>query len=535
MKKTLLLFLLFVVFVFTGFSQITLESGSNLIVSSSTSVIAANGIVNNGGSIDIASTAVIENQGDLENNVSGLITATSTGTFKFNGSVAQEITGNHDAEFYGNVEIDNSNGVSITSADQTINGTLEFTNGLLTLNTFNLALVNDATTPETGKYVQTNSTGYVTRNVPADASDVVFPVGNSAYNPITLQNSATATADDYSVRVLDVEPASGSTNHMVDRSWEVAEGTPGASELTVTAQWNSTEELTGFDRDNAAIGLTSDAGSTYEWAGTDAATGSDPYRLAGSTFTGVGTFAVGDYFYAGKQLDLVFFLSGAYNGSAMDNDLYTAALIPTTDPYSLGTTVTSVPSNAIDWVKVELRSNADHADVDYSFAFFVDASGNLLNTDGTTGGKITGAVLQNYYIAVTHRNHLGVVSSAVVDLSATSPTYDFTTALSSAWDDASVTTNDAMKNISGVFCLWEGDANSDGEVQYEGGNPDRISVLSAVGVSTPSNIITNTYSDNDVNMDTEVQYEGGNPDRITILSVVGVSTPSQIFYEHIPE
>ena len=540
-KQILAVILLFTVF--PGFAQLIMESGANIIVETGSSVIVTGGIKSDGATFDNSGT--IENQGDLVNNTSVLFASSSTGTFKFNGTTAQEITGNHDAGFYGVTEIDNSAGVSVTStttgADQTVNGELKFTNGTLTLNEFNLTIGStDPTGTGSATYVVTNGTGAVKRDVPADGStDVTFPVGNSAYNPLTLQNSSSATTDTYGVRVVDNEPANASTDHMVDRSWEVTEGTSGGSDLTVTAQWIGTEELNGFNRDNSAIGLTTDAGTNYTWSETGAAVGTDPYTKTNSSFTSVGTFAVGDYYYSGKRLDLKFFLAGAYNttNSNMDKTLNTSGLIPTTDPYGMSTTVSSVPTDAVDWVKVILRDQTTPATKIDSFAFFVDINGNLLDTLGNQGGKIYGVSLDQYNIEVYHRNHLSVMTSSTVDLNvATTPSYDFTTALSQAWDDATVTTNDAMKEVkTGVWGLWEGDANHDGEIQYEGGNPDRISVLSEVGISTPSNIILNTYSDKDVNMDGEVQYEGGNPDRITILSVVGISTPAKIFYMHLPK
>ncbi len=539
MKNQLLTFILLLM-VFPGFAQLTLESSANLIVESGSTVIVTGGIVNNSGTIDNKGT--IENKGDLVNNTSTLFATTSTGTFKFNGTTAQEITGNFDAGFYGITEIDNTNGVSITTtstgADQTINGELKFTSGTLTLNGFNLTLGStDPTGTGASAYVVTNGTGTLKRNVPADgATNVTFPVGNTAYNPLALQNSTSATTDTYGVRVMDNEPANASTIHMVDRNWEVTETTSGGSDLTVTAQWNSTEELTGFDVNNCAIGLTTDGGTIYDWSETGAASGTDPYTMTASSFTGVGTFAVGDYFYSGKRLDLTFFLGGAYNGSNMNNDLYTSGVLltQTTDPYGLGTTVASVPTNAIDWVEVQLRDNTDNTVVQHSYAFFVDASGNLLNTDGTTGGKITGAVLQNYYVAVLHRNHLGVVSNALVPLNTATPAYDFTTSQSSAWQDVNITTNAAMKDVNGTFVLWEGDATNDGTVAYNGAGNDRLAILTEVGSSTPGNTINNTYSDNDVNMDGNVIYNGAGSDRIIVLTIVGSSTPGVVYTQHLP-
>jgi len=539
MKKTLFLFSLLFLAAF-GFSQITLESGAQLIVSSGSTVIASDGIVSNGGSIDNAGT--IEIKGDLENNTSALTTTGSTGTIKFNGSAAQEITGDADAAFYGTVEIDNSTGVSITNtatgAHQTINGTLAFTNGLLTLNAFNLTLGStDATGVGAGKYVQTNSTGVMKRSVPGDgATDVVYPVGNSAYNPVTLQNSAAGDDDDYGVRVVDAEPAAGSTNHFVDRSWEITESTVGGTELTVTPQWNSGEELTDFDRTNASVGLTTDNGGTYEWGGTSAASGSDPYTVAGSTFTGVGTFTVGDYYNAGKRLALKLFLAGPFNGSTMDKDLNTAGKIPTVDPYGISPDAPSIPTNAVDWVKIQLRDNGDNSSVIKNYSCFVDVNGNLLERDGTSGLNMTGFDNSTpYYVAVLHRNHFGVVSSATVDMSAASPSYDYTTAQAQAWQDGTITTNAAMKEVTtGVFGLWEGDATGNGEIAYNGGGNDRLAILTEVGSSTPGNTVLNVYSNNDVNMDADVIYNGAGSDRVSILTIVGSSTPGVVFTSHLP-
>ena len=291
----------------TTYAQLTITSGAQLVVNSGSTVIANGGITATNATI--TNNGTIENKGDLVNNTSGLFASGSSGTFSFNGSSVQEITGDADADFYGTLEIDNSSGVSITStltgSDQTINGGLTLTNGLLTLNNFNLTIgTTDPTGAGTSKYVKSNGTGSVVRSVPADGStNVTYPVGNSTYNPLILQNSATATADDYNVRVLDFEPKNASTTHMVDRSWIVTEGTPSGSKLTVTPQWNSGEE-TSFDRTNSAVGLTSDAGSTYNWKTYGAASGADPYTQSGFTYADVGTFAVADKDYVSDNTEV---------------------------------------------------------------------------------------------------------------------------------------------------------------------------------------------------------------------------------------
>lgn len=296
--KKIIFFSIILFVVGEGYAQLNISSGTYLVVNSGTTVIANDGITATNGTI--INNGTIENRGDLVNNTSSLFSSGSTGTFAFNGSSPQEITGNTDADFYGTLEIDNSSGVSLTStstgSDQTVNGTLTFTNGLLSLNTFDLIIGStDPTGAGSSMYIKTNSTGVVTRSVPADGStDVTFPVGNSSYNPLILQNSATGTTDNYSVRVTNSKPASSTTDHMVDRSWIVTEGSANGSKLTPTTQWNVGDELASFDRSDCALGLTTDNGTTYNWKTYGAASGADPYTRPGSTFTGIGTFAVGD-------------------------------------------------------------------------------------------------------------------------------------------------------------------------------------------------------------------------------------------------
>jgi hypothetical protein len=539
MKKIYILLFFFTALLMSKeiYAQLRISGSANLVISSGSSVTVED-IVNDGGTITNSGT--LEIQGDLENNNSGLFGTTSSGNVKFNGSSAQEITGNHDVEIYGSVEVDNSSGIALTNtstgSNLTIHGTLTLTNGTFTLNNFDLtadALTGGSATA----YVKTNSTGMLKMSVTSGKASVLYPVGNSAYNPITLTN--TGTDDVFGVRVIDNEPAGTSTQHMVDRSWKVTEDVAGESALAVTPQWNGTEELTGFDRTSSQVGLTTDNGATYTWASVGAATGSDPYTREGSGFTSVGTFTVGDYFYGGLNLNLKVFLAGTYNATNhnMDNTLQTNSLIPTTDPYGISKTVTVIPSHAVDWVKIELRDATTNTTVVDNYAAFVDQSGNVIEEDGSAL-KITGVTKSNYYVAVHHRNHLAVMSSTTVDLSAASPSYDFTNALSKAWNDATITSNAAMKEVeTGVWALWAGDANGDGEIQYaSGGNSDQVSVLNKVGSSTPGNILTSQYEKEDVNLDGEIQYaSGSNSDQVLILNTIGASTPGNIFKAHFPQ
>ena len=301
MKKFISFLLLLCCFGNAG-AQLVIKDGAYFIVKSGTDVIVNDGIVSDNGTID--NDGSIYNPEDLINNTSTLFSSGSSGTFIFNGTTLQEISGNHDAGFYGVLKIDNAAGVAITGtstgADQTVNGLLLLSDGMLILNEFNLSIGStDPSGIGSTRYVKTNGTGSVYRNVPADGTTLIlFPVGNSSYNPIILKNSATASGDDYGVRVIDNEPANSNTPHLVNRSWKVTETIPGGSQLSVTPQWKGSQELADFNRDNCGVGLTTNAGSTYVWRDHGPAAGANPYTQTGSVFYGVGTFAVSDYYFA---------------------------------------------------------------------------------------------------------------------------------------------------------------------------------------------------------------------------------------------
>jgi len=530
MKKIIILaFLIGSAFLVSA--QLVLSTGSQIVVSTD-SYLVVGSVVNTDGKIDNSGTVKIS--GNIENNTSGLMATTTVGTVIFNGSSAQEITGDADASFYGTIKIDNSSGVSIktsTGHSQTINGTLDFDTGLLTLNEFDLTLIADAVDADASMYVQTNSTGQLKRTVAS--SNILFPVGNSTYNPVTLNNAG--VSDTYGVIAVEGKPASFSgTTHIVNESWDVTETNADGSNLTITTQWNSGDEAT-FDRTRSSIGLTTDVGANVTWGSIGAASGADPYTRSIAGITSVGTFMVGDYFYAGIPIDIKVMLAAAWNDANNNMDKTINSRIPLADPYTgVDVTVSSIPTDAVDWVKVELRNSGNHATVTNTYAKFVDQDGQIIEEDGSNM-KITGAVLGSYFVAVHHRNHLGVVSASTVEL-ASSPAVNFSNLQARAWQSGA--SNAAMKEVeSGVFGLWDGNANGDASIVYNGGSSDRVEILDAVGgVTEMSTVISGVYSGNDVNMDGNIVYNGGSSDRVIILdNVGGVTEMSTTLSANLPD
>jgi len=281
--------------------------------------------------------------------------------------------------------------------------------------------------------------------------------------------------------------------------------------------------LTPFDETDAAVGLTQDNGTSFTYAANGSATGSDPYTLAGAGFTNVGEFIVSDYFHSGFDLELDVFLAGAYSGGTMSTALN--SYIPTTDPYGTSTTVTSVPAGAVDWIKVELRDKTDSTNILHPLAFFIDANGQLLHLDGTVDAKIPGVTKDHYFIAIKHRNHLGTMTSSTVDLTAVSPSFDFTAG-------TGIYGTNPMKDLgSSVYGLWPGDANGDGSIRYAE-TPSDISPISTAVITDPGNqpggftnyVVAGVYNTSDVNLDGDIRY-AETPSDISPISTSVITHP----------
>jgi len=213
----------------------------------------------------------------------------------FRGALAQTLTG---ATTFDYLKIDNSAGLTLNNS-VTNTFTLDLTSGVITLGTNNLTIGSAGTVINASatSYVRTNSTGQFKRTVGASAT--LFPTGDSAYNPITFNNSG--TSDEYGVRVLDGALTTGVNNtKTVSRSWVTTETTAGGSNLSVVAQYNSGEENTNFIAGtNPKIGFYN--GST--WVETVAtAAGSNPVTYSSNTNVTPSDLTSGtQYFAIGKD------------------------------------------------------------------------------------------------------------------------------------------------------------------------------------------------------------------------------------------
>lgn len=238
----------------------------------------------------------------------------------------------------------------------------------------------------------------------------------------------------------------------------------------------------------------------------------------------------------GISLDLKVMLHGALlgtNGTLMRDDMRELGLLPLTEPYTAMPTFTHVGEGGgetvdpsvfdvtgddaiVDWVFVELRDADQVENVIATRAALLQRDGDIKDLDGTSFLGFQVATAGNYYVAVRHRNHLGVMTNFAFGLSPITQTFDFTD------PDTETYGTYAQKDIGTVTAMWSGDINSNGNVIYQGPNNDVLTmflnVLSDPGnTENLANYISDGYYTTDINLDGRTIYQGPGNDRNFIL------------------
>ncbi|HAS42689.1 MAG TPA: hypothetical protein DCS93_19570 [Microscillaceae bacterium] len=236
--------------------------------------LMAQGLINNGAYIKVSGGAYLKVDGHLTNQANATIandgtlcihgnfsqTGTSTaytgnGSFCFSGSSNQTF---YSATAFSlhTLQVDNGQQL-ILGSNLGITNTLNLANnGYVALSNFDLTIASGGavTNYGTGGYVRTTGSGSLIQEVGSSA--VVFPVGNTAYNPATITNAG--TTDNFGVRLEDellnsYPSGTALTDQVVTRAWHLTEATTGGSDVTLTLQWNESQEAVAFDRAQSGI------------------------------------------------------------------------------------------------------------------------------------------------------------------------------------------------------------------------------------------------------------------------------------------
>ncbi|MGN6604637.1 MAG: hypothetical protein ACTHK8_19420 [Ginsengibacter sp.] len=447
-----------------------------------------------------------------------------------------------------NLEIDNSAGVWLTG-NLRVSNSLLFTNGKFIISNHDFSIAGIATVSgmSEGKFVETNGSGQVFKEIFSDLSSYEMPVGaGSIYRPVYLTTSGSNTNEKIGVQVLD-NPSTNNPpfiNNYLKSNWTITQ-TGNTGTLNVAAKYSDPTDVSRAESNlKAYLFNGTDWSSSTGSINTSSNQISFPIFIASANITAMNQFVV-----AKAKV----FLQGAYDASSglMTDKLRSSSLIPLTDPYrqspysnyftevndaqtetidaSVLNDQSSQGDNIVDWVFLELENPADNSVLETRSAL-VQRDGDIVDIDGKSAVTFNNITSDNYTLIVRHRNHLGLSTDPssykplLSEKQSTAPVIDFTTS-------NSLYGGSAAHGIAsdGKYVLWAGNANGDGKVKYTGPSNDKDFLLSTIlGGSTTSRV--SAYSNGDFNMDGVVKYSSPNNDKDFLLSQVllGISTDSKI-------
>ena len=273
--------------------------------------------------------------------------------------------------------------------------------------------------------------------------------------------------------------------------------------ISDTEYWTVTN--TGPSIDLSMSDLTEESGATY---GGVVSEGQETVivRLDGADWklytesTGTGQFALA--VDTRVKINPIVFLQGAYVNPAsgeetwMRDDLRNAGIIPTTSPYMDGlvcdaSVFTPTGSDAIvDWVWVELRDKNDNTSVLGMQSALLQRDGDVVDIDGTSPLRFSSLSADNYFVVITHRNHLGVITANTVALSTIDTILNFSNnnTMQNGGDNA------VVEVTAGIYGIYAGDYDGNGQIQSQ----DVTAVVALVGLSP-------IYNSGDVDSNTQIQ------------------------------
>jgi hypothetical protein len=159
---------------------------------------------------------------------------------EFTGTTTATIEGTSPTTFYDLKVNKTTDNVGLVQ-NVTVENEVDLAIGKLVLGDYNLTMgdaANFSSNISETQYVQTDGTGSLIRKV--ETTSVLFPVGNSTFNPALLENIG--TVDNFSIRTLDNFYEDGTTGNIitedvVNRTWVVEEALAGGSDITLKLLW----------------------------------------------------------------------------------------------------------------------------------------------------------------------------------------------------------------------------------------------------------------------------------------------------------
>ena len=262
----------------------------------------------------------------------------------------------------------------------------------------------------------------------------------------------------------------------------------------------------GFDLDDETVLFTivfekvADGTTFITWDHNDP---SYPNRWADSNFTRLNDEPKEDFYIEGSltfgtgvAVNLKVFLEGFYDPAE-------GKMRKAQDFTEQGGLFDKFPGTIADKITVEL-----HDPNNYGTPVHVSEDIDL-NQDGTASFFIEEAISGDYYLTVRHRNHLETVSAVPLDFDQAEVNYDFTTSADQAFG------SNQKQIASGVYGIFAGDINQDGEIDINDSGP----VIISVRAGDKGYIVTNITGDG------EVDIGDSGPVIVNVRAGIGKITP----------
>jgi hypothetical protein len=514
--------------------------------------------------------ATVTLQGDIASNVD----IKGTGLLLLKGSTLQQV--DMGGNTIPNLELDNIANATLVNTNTRIGNILVFTNGKIQTGNVDILLGPSATATgaNSNKFVWTNGTGQLKKELAADIANYELPVGeNTNYRPAYLTTTGSSyLLANFGVRVLGTADANKppSTTSFLKTAWPVTKTGITGGAITIAGQYIDPTDVTGTEAN--LVGYFNDG---TNWSSSGETHSAAINMVAAPVTTNSGSLSgINKFLLVGAKA----FLQGAYDPTTglMADNLRTlpfgssasTANFPSTDPYravpyntafthvanantetiASSTVVTAQPfiaDNIVDWVFLELRNfNASPGNtILQTRSALIQKDGDIVDVDGISPVTFNNLANGNYIIAIRHRNHLGLSIDqtsprAINETKSTAFTanaIDFKTAADAQLFGAAAAFTTAAHPVLGtVTLLWGGNANFNNQTRFTSLNNDRDHLLINSLGNVPSSFINNVYHSADVNMNKAVRFSGLNNDRDYILITVLGNVPSVFKTQALP-
>lgn len=516
--------------------------------------------IDNGSSLILSPNSIVYVTGNVNSNVS-----IRGGTLVMNGSSIQTLSMNGDT--ITKLQITNPENVTLGIGSTYIDSSLTFTSGKLKTGIQNLILSTKATIAGAGssKFLWTDSTGFVKKNLSSNVSGILIPLGeNSNYRPIlltTIGNTFSTTAN------IGLQCKKGlyaklppMIANRINAYWNITKAGITGGTVEMTAQYK-TSDIIGTER--TLVGYFY---NKTDWTSTSETHDTVLHRISMPVTANNGVLIAMNKFIAVGARAL---LQGAYNpstGLMYDSLRLGTNKIPTSDPYrtlpyslsfihvnntnketalsTVFTNKTNSNDNIVDWVFLELRNTSASPgnNILQTRSALIQRDGDIVDIDGISPVTFNNILDGNYALSIRHRNHLGLSLNPTIgsrnfteksSIAFTTNVVDFRTSnlLFGTINSYATSTHPTLSNVK---LLWAGNANMNGIVKYVGLQNDKDYILVNTLTNVPTKVISNTYSPADINMNKTVNYTGARNDKDYLFIDVLGSMPTAQKIQSLP-